>query len=101
MPEANRSHTRFQVKENDADSPGTSFTGEIISPKRRLSFRSFAEILSLKRLRKDPLSSQGLTNMVRKFEATETLGIQPGRRRKCVVAHIVDYVATQVKEDRS
>lgn len=56
---------------------------------------------SLKRLRKGPLSSQGLTNMITKFEATGTLGIQPGRGRKCVAAQVVDDVATQVEEDRS
>ncbi|GFX90531.1 RNA-directed DNA polymerase from mobile element jockey [Trichonephila clavipes] len=33
-----------------------------------------------------PLSRQGLTNRIRKFEATETLGIQSRRRRKWVAA---------------
>ncbi|GFX23780.1 uncharacterized protein TNCV_3597221 [Trichonephila clavipes] len=55
----------------------------------------------LKRLQKGPLSSQGLTNMIRKFKATGTLGVQPGRRRKCVAVQVVDDEATQVEEDRS
>ncbi|GFW24449.1 hypothetical protein TNCV_606901 [Trichonephila clavipes] len=44
MRDANRSHTTFQVKENDIDSPGTCFTGEIVLSKRRIYFRSFGEI---------------------------------------------------------
>ncbi|GFT00431.1 hypothetical protein TNCV_1981681 [Trichonephila clavipes] len=43
MREANRSHTHFQVMENDADSPGTCFIGEVV-PKRRLCYRSFVEL---------------------------------------------------------
>ncbi|GFV01068.1 hypothetical protein TNCV_1009891 [Trichonephila clavipes] len=43
MRDTNRSHTRFQVKENDADSPGTCFTGETVLTKRRLYYQSFAE----------------------------------------------------------
>ncbi|GFV21334.1 transposable element tc3 transposase [Trichonephila clavipes] len=39
--------------------------------------------------------------MIRKFEPTGSLGIQPGRGRKCVAAQVVDNVATQVEEDRS
>ncbi|GFT04764.1 hypothetical protein TNCV_4476781 [Trichonephila clavipes] len=53
---------------------------------------------TLKRLRKSPLSSQGLNYMIRTLEATGTLEIQPGRGRKCVAAQVV---ATPVEEDRS
>ncbi|GFT54039.1 hypothetical protein TNCV_153971 [Trichonephila clavipes] len=70
-----RSHTRLQVKEDDVDSPGTCFTG--------------------------PLSSQGLTNRIGKFETTGTLRIQPGRERRYVAAQVVDDIATQGEEDRS
>ncbi|GFT91404.1 hypothetical protein TNCV_4285631 [Trichonephila clavipes] len=42
---ANRGHTRVQIKEDDVDFPGTGFTSEIVLPKRRLCYRSFAEIL--------------------------------------------------------
>ncbi|GFX51906.1 transposable element Tc3 transposase [Trichonephila clavipes] len=43
MREANRSRARFQVKEDDVDSPGTWLTGEIVLTKRRLNYRSFAK----------------------------------------------------------
>ncbi|GFX92190.1 uncharacterized protein TNCV_1741101 [Trichonephila clavipes] len=62
---------------------------------------SLWKVRSLKRLRKGPLSSQRLTNMIWKFEASETLEIQPKRRPKGVTAHVVDDGATQVEEDRS
>ncbi|GFY56331.1 hypothetical protein TNIN_5201 [Trichonephila inaurata madagascariensis] len=46
MREENRSRTRFQVKENDVDSPSTCFTGEIVVPKRRLCYPSFPRAFS-------------------------------------------------------
>ncbi|GFX20009.1 agmatinase, mitochondrial [Trichonephila clavipes] len=63
--------------------------------------KALRKFRSLKRLRKGPLSSQGLTKMIRKFEATGTLGIQSGRKRKCVAAHVVNDVVTQMEVDRS
>ena len=54
---------------------------------------------SLKRLHKSPLTSQGLTYMIRKFEATGILVIQPGKGRKCVAVQVMDDGATQVVED--
>ena len=51
---------------------------------------------SLKRLRKYPLTSQGVTNMIRTFEAMGTLVIKPGRGRKCVASQAANDVATQV-----
>ncbi|GFV40157.1 hypothetical protein TNCV_3953541 [Trichonephila clavipes] len=54
---------------------------------------------SLNRLRKGPFISQVLRNMIRKFEVTGTLKIQPGREPKSVAAQVVDDVVTQVEED--
>lgn len=45
---------------------------------------------SLKRLRKDPFTSQGLRNIIMKFEATGSLAVQPGRGQKCVAAQVSD-----------
>ncbi|GFU13219.1 hypothetical protein TNCV_2965861 [Trichonephila clavipes] len=73
-----------------------------IDAKRRLCYRSFAKIsVFFKRLQKYPHSSHGLTNIIRKFEATGTLGNQPGRGRKRVASQVVDDAATQVEEDIS
>ncbi|GFU18369.1 hypothetical protein TNCV_1980541 [Trichonephila clavipes] len=41
---ANLNHTRFQVKKDYVDSPGTCFTGEIVLPKWRLCYQRFVEI---------------------------------------------------------
>ncbi|GFX87689.1 hypothetical protein TNCV_2465821 [Trichonephila clavipes] len=38
-----RDANRFQIKKEDFDSPGISFTGEIALSKRRICYRSFAE----------------------------------------------------------
>ncbi|GFU72374.1 hypothetical protein TNCV_933251 [Trichonephila clavipes] len=65
MWETNRSHTRFQVKEDDDDSLETCFPGEIVLPKRRIRYEALRKFLSLKWLLKGPLSSQGLTNLIR------------------------------------
>ncbi|GFX07439.1 hypothetical protein TNCV_5091541 [Trichonephila clavipes] len=46
------------------------------------STEAFRKFRSSERLRKGPLCSQGLTNMIRKFETSGKLGIQPGWRRK-------------------
>ena len=54
---------------------------------------------SLKWLRKCPSTSQGLVNMIKKFEGTEILVIQPRSEQKCSAAQAVDDVATQVEED--
>ncbi|GFU75879.1 hypothetical protein TNCV_1653371 [Trichonephila clavipes] len=70
--------------------------GGIVLPKRRLCCGSFAEISVFKAVMKRPtLSSRGITNMIRKFEATGTLGIQPGRGRKCVAAQVVEENRSQ------
>ncbi|GFV94814.1 hypothetical protein TNCV_1028121 [Trichonephila clavipes] len=60
---------------------------------------ALSKFQSLKCLRKGPLSSQDLINMIRKFEATGKLGTQPGRGRKYVAAQVVDDVTTLVEED--
>ncbi|GFW15612.1 uncharacterized protein TNCV_3581101 [Trichonephila clavipes] len=87
--------TYFQVKEDSAD-----FTGEIVFPERKLSYRNFVKCQSLKWLRKGPFSKR-LTNMIRKSEARRKVEIQPGRGQKCVAAQVEDAVATLMEEYRS
>ncbi|GFU93194.1 hypothetical protein TNCV_4217201 [Trichonephila clavipes] len=74
LRETNFYDIRFQVKE--VDSPGKWYTDDIVLPKRRLCYQSYVEISVFGAV---PLSSQRLTNMIRELEATETLGVQPGR----------------------
>lgn len=57
---------------------------------------------SLKQLRKSPLTSQGLWNMVMKFEVKELLVAETKRRWTCVAGHIVDdlqYCSRKKLED--
>ena len=77
MRETNRSNICFQVKKDEVDSPRTFFISEIVLPTRRHSYRSFAEIVVFETV----LINQGLTNMIKIFEAMEHFLIQTGKGR--------------------
>ena len=51
-----------------------------------------------KKLRRGPMSPQGVRDMISRFETTGSLGVQRGRGRKPIGAEVVSEVATAVVE---
>ncbi|GFW77951.1 hypothetical protein TNCV_2489951 [Trichonephila clavipes] len=49
----------------------------------------------------DPVHSVVRTNIIRKFEAMGTLGIQSGKGRKCIAEKEVDDVVSRMEKDKS
>ncbi|GFV47188.1 hypothetical protein TNCV_4544801 [Trichonephila clavipes] len=53
-----------QIKKDDVDTPGTYYTGEVVSPKRRFCYSNFAEISAFEAVtEKCPFSHHGQTTL--------------------------------------
>ncbi|GFR31787.1 hypothetical protein TNCT_558531 [Trichonephila clavata] len=49
-----------------------------------------------KNLRRAPMSTKSIRFMIKRFEETGKIGVQPGRGRKCVTLVLVDGVQNQL-----
>ncbi|GFW98732.1 hypothetical protein TNCV_2250951 [Trichonephila clavipes] len=52
------------------------------------------EMCRRKSLLRGPISTKGIRAMIKSFEETGKLGVQPGRGRKCVIPVLIDGVKT-------